>query len=132
MSMFNRYFANHFGGCLMLAEAHDHHRVRDVRIYRIPGTAEVVGVTDGVDCWVCPTSINPFSVDLQAIIKDLEGDRLIKLPVRAPGVPAVGAPGKRPRTRVLIEDEPTPSPRPRNRVLIDPSQPQPRQRIRIN
>lgn len=134
MAMFNRYFANHFGGCQLLAEAHDQHRARDVRIYLIPGTVEVVGVTDGVDCWVCPTSISPFSVDVKGILADLQGDRRIKLPVRAPGMPGQSAPGKRVRIRVSDDPPASPPSRARSRVLVDPGKPEPhaRRRVRIN
>lgn len=133
MAMFNRYFANHFGGCQLLAEAHDQHRARDVRIYLIPGTVEVVGVTDGVDCWVCPTSISPFSVDIKNILERLQ-EGTIRLPVRAPGMPGQSAPGKRVRIRVSDDPPVDPPNRPRSRVLVDPGQSEPhaRRRVRIN
>lgn len=134
MSSFNRYFANHFGGCQLLAEAYDQHRQRNARIFLIPGTVEVVGVTDGVDCWVCPTSINPFSVDIREILADLQGERKIKLPVRAPGIPGQGAPRKRARIRVSDEAPADPPARVRSRLLVAPGEPEApaRRRVRVN
>lgn len=130
MPSFNRYFNNFFGGCQLLAEAYDQHRKRDVRIYLIPGTVDVVGVTDTVDCWVCPTNISPFSVDVKAILDDLQGERKLKLPIRAPGIPGEAGTGKRARIRISSETPATPPIRERKRLLIDPGQPETRIRQR--
>jgi hypothetical protein len=71
MTRFNHYFANHFSACRLLAEAYDHCRNRDVRIYLVPGEMEFVGVTDGIDCWIAPVRAELFSVNIQRIIQDI-------------------------------------------------------------
>lgn len=69
MSRFNNYFANDFASCRLLAYARDPHRERDVRIYLMPGDIENVGITDGVDKWICPVIANPFSVDIVKLVR---------------------------------------------------------------
>jgi len=83
MSRFNSYFVNHFGGCRHLASTHDQHRNRDVKIYQVPGYSDVVGVTDGVDCWVAPVSHEIFKVDIKKLLADLQAGKAIHLPVTA-------------------------------------------------
>lgn len=60
-----------YAGCLLLAYAHDNYRDREVRIYRIPGAEDAVGITDGTDYWIAPVAPSLFSVDVRKIMRDL-------------------------------------------------------------
>lgn len=122
MSMFNQYFANHFGSCRLLAYARDPHRERDVKLYVIPGHWDCVGVTDGTDCWIAPSVKGHLcfkNVDVWQLLADLHDG---KLPTPKP---------LQARRRLLIDDEPapTPAPAPRVRRRISEDDPQP-QRLR--
>lgn len=81
MSRFNHYFNGDFSGCRHLANAHDPHRDRDVRIYQIPGEIECVGVTDGVDKWIAPVVAELFTVNILKIMRDLHDGIALKLPI---------------------------------------------------
>jgi hypothetical protein len=98
MSRYNTYFANDFAACMLLAYAHDPYRGREVRLYKIPGETDTVGVTDGTDKWVAPTIGDPFGIN----IRQLMVDRAAGKPVYRPDPPGGG----------------------RRRLLVDPSQPQ--------
>lgn len=67
MNRYNSYMNNHFSACLLLTHMHDPHRSRDVRVHMIPGEFEIVGLTDGVDSWICPTS-TPFMEKVRKIL----------------------------------------------------------------
>ena len=64
---FNHLFASQFGSCRLLKKGHDPHRNRDVRIYALPGEFEIVGMTDGVDCWVAPVATG-FLEDVRKLL----------------------------------------------------------------
>lgn len=131
MASFNRFFANHFGGCKLVGIGFDPHRNRDVKLFMIPGEVEVLGVSDGVDTWVAPTS-SPFLEPVtKAVRAFVGGDHDVVFPIELNREGR--APIKRARTRVLVESEVIPQPRPRTRVLVNPgeSQGSPRRRVRI-
>lgn len=65
---YNHHFQNHFGSCVLLAKAHDPYRNRNVELRLLPGEFDVVGVTDGTDCWIAPVVNDPFSVGIGRII----------------------------------------------------------------
>jgi hypothetical protein len=69
---YNNYFASNFARCRLLATARDPHRDRAVQLFQIPGEPEFVGVFDGVDKWISPISIDPFSAGVARIIAKLE------------------------------------------------------------
>lgn len=52
MNRFNAHMNSHFKGLKLLAQYHDEHRKREVRIYEIPGHDGDVGFTDGVESWI--------------------------------------------------------------------------------
>ncbi len=68
MNRYNVMMNSHFSSCVLLAKAHDPYRNRDVQIRMIPGDFSIVGVTDGTDAWICPTSIDPFGINLEKIL----------------------------------------------------------------
>ena len=111
MANFKHYFDSRFAGCLLLAKAFDHHRNRDVNIYRIPGHEDCVGVSDGVDRWVAPVVAELFSVDIQKVLRCLQDDPKFKLPVVAAGIEK----NVRQRRRVPLVDQPAPA---RRRLLV--------------
>ena len=82
MNRFNAYINNDFSGCRLLAYAYDHCRLREVRIYMVPGFMEEVGVTDGTDRWIAPVVADPFSVNIKRIMTDLQAGKHVPLPVR--------------------------------------------------
>ena len=111
MASFNHYFANHFSSCRLLAKAYDHCRLRDVKIYQVPGHIEFVGVTDGTDCWIAPVSAELFTLNILQLMRDLSDGKDIKLPLVASNVLKEG-----PRTRrKLLEDQ---TPRTRRAIII--------------
>ena len=79
MPDYNHLINSHFSSCRLLANARDNHRNRDVRLYAIPGNFEFVGVTDGTDSWVAPTSINPFSANVQRLLEDMRAGKPIEV-----------------------------------------------------
>lgn len=131
MANFAYYFNNNFAGCRCLAHAYDEHRKRDVRIYLIPGEIEAVGVTDGVDKWVAPTCISPFSVDIPDLIKRIVSGEDVRTPVMAPRIQSQQ---NRARRVLVTEDGANPPPSPRRRLLVDPGQPEApvRHRVTLN
>lgn len=111
MPSFNHYFNNDFAGCRLLAYARDNCRNRDVRVYMIPGSVDCVGVSDGVDKWIAPVIANPFSVNVQDLIrKILAGEDVPK-----PSKPQEG--GKSGR-RALLGEPPNEVPTPRKRIAL--------------
>lgn len=99
---FNEFFKNHWAGCRLLANARDEHRNRDVRIYQVPGEFDFVGVSDGVDAWIAPTSINPFSVDVRKLLGEIRAGNTVAAPqpfiqrrrIGAPAAPQEPEPAK--------------------------------------
>ena len=81
MADWRRYMGNKFAGCQLLAYAHDHCRLRDVRIYLIPGEFDDVGVTDGVDVWIAPVIADPFSVNVARLLADLQAGKPLPKPI---------------------------------------------------
>lgn len=120
---YNRYFESQFAGCLLLAKAFDPHRNREVELRMLPGEFEVVGVSDGTDCWIAPVSGDPFSVSVKRI---LDGIREGKMPaqqrtrvrVMVGDAPKTDQEGPR-RVRVSVPDEsPAPASATRGRVYV--------------
>lgn len=71
ISSFKYWINNRFEGCVHIATTHDPYRNRDVKVYAMPGDFELVGISDGVDCWVAPVSANPFirfGVDVKKLL----------------------------------------------------------------
>jgi hypothetical protein len=106
---FNHYFANHFRDCRLLVTGFDPHRQREMRVHLIPGEFDYVGVTDGVDAWIAPSSVAPSDLfeKVRAALADIRAGREPK-------------PAGSTRRRVLIDDDPQPSPTGR---LVQPHTP---------
>ena len=113
MSYFNRYFNTNFAGCRLLAYARDPHRERDVSIYLMPGNITEVGVTDGVDKWICPVICNPFSVDIIKLVRAICDGESIPTPVR---------PGQSKARRATIEGTPDSSLKSSRRMILAPAE----------
>lgn len=109
MSRYNRYFENHFSGCVFLAAAFDPYRDRKVELRAIPGQFDIVGVTDGTDCWIAPVIANPFSVNVAKLMQNLREGKLTS--ASKPRHQLVEA---KPRRRLVDEEEI--KPRRRNHV----------------
>lgn len=86
MANFKLYMSSKFAGCRLLAHAYDHCRMREVRIFMMPGEVESVGVSDGVDTWIAPVAADPFSVNIPRIITDILAGKDIRV-ANAPGAP---------------------------------------------
>lgn len=119
---FSHYFNNRFSGCRLIAEAYDHCRLRDVKIYLIPGQVDCVGVCDTVDRWIAPVAPDLFTVDIQQVMRDIFAGNNIQLPVRAPALV------KRSRRAIISEDPPDPpelekTPVKRRPLLTEPAAP---------
>ena len=71
---------NNFAQCRHIANAYDPHRHRDVRLYHIPGDFTIVGVSDGTDTWIAPTSCNPFSVDVVRLYERIRNGEILEAP----------------------------------------------------
>lgn len=82
MNRYNHHLNTHFRSCHLLAKAYDPYRERNVEVRLIPGEFDVVGVSDGVDAWVCPTSIDPFGINLVKILDTIRNTG--ELPSLAP------------------------------------------------
>lgn len=100
MADWKRYINSGFTGCLLLAYARDHVRIRDVRIWKIPGEVDDVGISDGTDAWIAPVSADCFSVNVKRLLDDLAAGKPLAKPV-----PLV-ANGR----RRLIEEDAPPAP----------------------
>lgn len=71
---------SNFAQCRHIANAYDPHRLRDVKLYHIPGDFTVVGVSDGVDTWIAPTACNPFSVDVVRLYERIRNGEILEAP----------------------------------------------------
>lgn len=94
MANWKHYINSDFSGCRLLAYARDYCRDRDVRIFLIPGQADAVGITDGVDRWIAPVRADVFSVNVERLLADLQAGKELPKPV-----PPVK------RSRVALEPE---------------------------
>ena len=74
---YNHLFANHFGSCRLLKVGHDPHRNRDVKIYAVPGEFDVVGISDGTDCWVAPINTG-FLEDVRKMLERIRAGEDVK------------------------------------------------------
>lgn len=108
-----------FAGCTLLAYAHDHCRNREVKLYLLPETDEVVGVDDGTDRWVAPAVASLFSVNVTRIIQDLRDGK---------GIPSPVPPS--PRTARVKLIQPVAAAKPQ-RVKLLPQEPQEARRSRV-
>lgn len=120
MSRYNAHFANHFGGCMLLALARDPHRNRDVQLRMLPGEFDHVGVTDGTDAWIAPVAGDPFGVGIKRI---LDGVREGRMPAphapmtRKPRRTLIAAPAaENGPPRAIPEQAPTATTRPRRQL----------------
>lgn len=116
MANFKHYFNSNFSGCLLVATGFDPHRVRDVRMYLMPGIVDVVGVNDGVDKWVAPLE-SPFLETLLKALKSHWAGDTVAFPVTL---------GQRQTRRKLVEDESAVvvPPRTRKALVEDSAAPQ--------
>lgn len=114
---FKNYINTGFVSCRLIAETYDNIRKRQVRLYMIPGHPEDVGVTDGVDAWVCPISCNPFRVDVVKLFAAIHAGQTVGIQRDPPG-------GGRSRRTLLSQDSqdpeqiPTNAPTRRTRVVL--------------
>lgn len=117
---FNQYMNAHFAGCRLLARARDECRNRDVSLFQVPGHWDVVGVTDGTDSWIAPTSAGPFfktaTGDVADIMRRLQAGEELPPPPDAP----------RKRARLVLEDDAPPPPRKPRQRIEEEAQPSPR------
>lgn len=117
---FKHYMMTHYAGCRLVARGYDPHRERDVRMYQIPGTMDVLGVDDGTDRWIAPLG-SPF-LDKVADALSAERDGAdVAFPILL---------GQRPNAtgrRKLLDDAPAtqPPPRARKQLVDEPAAPQP-------
>lgn len=125
MANFAHYFNSSFASCRHLANAHDQHRVRNVRIYQIPGEVECVGVTDGVDKWIAPVIDELFSINIKKLMRDLQDGKRMTLPVEA-----IQTQPKRARRALIIETDPLLSTEPAPAFRSRPGRPEARSRTR--
>ncbi len=126
MTRFNRYFANDFSGCRLIAYGYDVYREREVRVYLMPGDYENVGMTDGTDKWIAPTVADPFGnkgLNIARLVKDISEGKEVAPPVRPSLIKSRGR-------RAIIEDEPAQPIKRERRALLDAptSSPAPRSR----
>lgn len=77
---FNKLLGSHFAGCLVLARARDVYRNRDVTVHMIPGDFSIVGVSDGVEAWIAPVVVNPFSVNVKKLLEDVQAGKPLTAP----------------------------------------------------
>lgn len=116
---FKHYMTTNYAGCRLVAVGYDPHRNRDVRMFQIPGTMEVLGVDDGTDRWIAPLE-SPF---LERVLKALRGEAAGDTqtwPIQL---------GQRPNAtgrRKLLDDAPAtqPPPRVRKQLVDEPAVPQ--------
>lgn len=123
---FNAFMNSHFrtAGCRLIARARDECRNRDVSIYAMPGYWDVVGVSDGIDAWVCPVAAGAFFKSNTGDVYELM--RALKDGHPLPPVPPVAGKPAKPR-RVSLDDDEEPAPRAKTRApLVDDSEPAPR------
>ena len=66
---YNKYFANHFASCVLLAHTRDLSRNRPVKIYMLPDFEEnIVGITDGVDAWISTADDSVMGVNARRLL----------------------------------------------------------------
>lgn len=110
MSRYNTLINTHFSGCRLLAEGHDQHRNRPVKVFMIPGDFTIVGITDTVDSWIAPTSVAPSDLfdKVRRVLHDFQNGKNIE-------VAHVG----KPRIRVAAEPQQQTTQRPRKTIVVD-------------
>lgn len=117
MADWKLYMSRDFAGCQLMAYARDNCRQRDVRIFKIPGEVESVGVSDGIDRWIAPVIADPFSVNIKRLMEDLCAGK----PLPHPTPPGEAKPRRR---AVLGLSGDNPPSRTRKPLLTHPTQPQ--------
>ena len=125
---FNHLFTNHFSNCRLLGKGYDPHRQREVEFRQVPGHFDIVGITDGVDAWICPAN-SPFIVKVKQALDEIlaGGNPPVVMLARDDDQPA-----KKQRKRVAVdEEEAPPQPRARRRVVEEDPEPQPRRRLHV-
>lgn len=124
-----------FVGCRRIAMARDETKNRDVRLYALPESFDVVGVNDGIDCWIAPTSGDPFGAGVKQALEaiwakgygltihdyPIETERYIGKAPPGRAKPGEGSPSPQPgprerRKAILAAPEPAPEPARRRRV----------------
>jgi hypothetical protein len=71
MPNYKHYLTSTFSGCRLLANAHDHCRNREVKIYEIPNEPSIVGIFDGCDRWIAPARAELFSVNIEKVQRSI-------------------------------------------------------------
>ena len=110
---FKHYMTSHYAGCRLVARGFDPHRERDVRMYQIPGTMEVLGVDDGTDRWIAPLTSPFLAVVLKALRDEASGEPQTWPIVLGQRPGAVG------RRKLLDEAPATPAPPRARKQLVD-------------
>lgn len=120
MSRYNLLINTHFSSCRLLVEGHDPHRDRKVKVFMVPGDFSVVGLTDGVDSWIAPTSVAPSDLfdKVRRVLHDIQNGKHVE-------VAQVG------RARIRVQP-PTEAPKPRVRVSAAQTPTQERRRIHVH
>lgn len=116
MADWKHYMNSGYAGCQLLAYARDHVRMRDVRIYKIPGEFDDVGITDGTDTWIAPVKADVFSVNVKRLMDDIAAGKQIPKPE-----PLVQSR----RRQLLVEEPPQDAPKRSRRALLDQPEPTP-------
>ncbi len=116
MADWKHHISTHFSACRLIANAHDHCRHREVKLWLVPNEWENVGVSDGVDAWIAPVSASIFSVNVLRLIQDFQkGIPFPKSDIpsqKIKRVPLLNQP--RQRVRLLVD---TPAPK-TSRVIL--------------
>jgi hypothetical protein len=110
--VFKQHINSHFRSCRQIAKARDEHRQRDVKLFLLPGRFDFIGVSDGVDAWVCPVEVRPFNVDTARILADIQAGK--------PG-PTFDEAHREPRRRAKLvteQQQPTTTTRKRNALKV--------------
>lgn len=114
MSDFKYHIGSKFGACKLVAVGLDPHRQREVRLYHLPGNFNYVGINDGVDCFIAPASIDPFSKGIARLFADIRAGKEIVVEQLAKPRRVVSA------QRELPLGSPEPAARPRRVVAAVP------------
>ena len=69
MPRFNRDLNFHFKGRRLILETHDPHRDRPLRVFDVEEEG-VVGISDGTDAWITPTTMSLCGHDLLKCLKE--------------------------------------------------------------
>lgn len=115
---YNSYLNSHFSGCRTLGHGHDPHRNREVQFKMLPGEFEVIGITDGVDAWICPLN-SPFVAHIKKALDHFRatGELNVKQPRRQFSEESA-APAPKARRQFVEQEEPEFTPRRKTRHVF--------------